>query len=89
MHEFASFQNRANTQMNEIVNRFLNYKREELKLELSAERDDFDYTVEEMNQLNEEVQEIIENMLEYDNYECDEDITDEDDDSIYSDEDTF
>tara|TARA_Y100000389_G_scaffold194483_1_gene224550 strand:+ start:544 stop:792 length:249 start_codon:yes stop_codon:yes gene_type:complete len=72
--ETIEFQKRANIQMNKIVNRFLKYKREELKLE---------------NYTDVEIESIIEKMLypeedEYLNYS-----SAEDDDSVYSDEDTF
>ena len=72
--ETIEFQKRANIQMNKIVNRFLKYKREELKLE---------------NYTDVEIESIIEKMLypeedEYLNYS-----SAEDNDSVYSDEDTF
>lgn len=72
--ETSEFQKRANIQMNKIVNRFLKYKREELKLE---------------NYTDAEIESIIEKMLypeedEYLNYS-----SAEDNDSVYSDEDTF
>jgi len=73
--ENEEFQRRANIQMNEIVNRFLNYKTQDLKLEGYNE---------------EEIEEIINNLIHnecdeyYDDYS-----SDEDDGSVYSDEDSF
>ena len=74
MMENKEFQRRANIQMNQIVNRFLNYKRQELELD--------GYNTEE-------IESIIECMLSTDNEEYDEYSSNEDDDSVYSDEDTF
>ena len=72
--ETEDFQRRANIQMNKIVNRFLKYKHDELKLE------GYD---------DEEIESIIENLLNFENDEYDEYSSNEDDDSVYSDEDTF
>ena len=72
--ERTEFQKRANTQMNEVVNRFIAYKREELKLE---------------NYENEEIEKIIENIISNENDDYYDYSSDEDDDSIYSDEDSF
>lgn len=72
--ERTEFQKRANTQMNEVVNRFIAYKREELKLE---------------NYESEEIEEIIENMINNENDEYYDYSSDEDDDSVYSDEGSF
>jgi hypothetical protein len=73
--ENEEFQKRANIQMNKIVIRFLNYKREELKLE---------------NYTDEEIENIIENIIYTENeYDLDYYSSSEDDDSVYSDEDTF
>ena len=72
--ERTEFQKRANAQMNEVVNRFIAYKREELKLE---------------NYENEEIEKIIENMISNENDDYYDYSSDEDDDSIYSDEDSF
>lgn len=74
MVEQEEFQRRANIQMNKIVNRFLNYKRQELELD--------GYNAEE-------IESIIECLLSPDNEEYDEYSSNEDDDSVYSDEDTF
>lgn len=74
MIERTEFQKRANTQMNEVVNRFIAYKREELKLE---------------NYENEEIEKIIENIISNENDDYYDYSSDEDDDSIYSDEDSF
>ena len=74
MMEQEEFQRRANIQMNKIVNRFLNYKRQELELD--------GYNAEE-------IESIIECLLSPDNEEYDEYSSNEDDDSVYSDEDTF
>ena len=74
MIEDAEFQKRANIQMNEIVNRFIAYKREELKLE---------------NLEDEEIEEIIENLINNENDEYYDYSSDEDDNSIYSDEESF
>ena len=72
--EVEEFQRRANVQMNEIVNRFIAYKKEELKLE---------------NHEDEEIEKIIEDMISNENDEFYDYSSDEDDDSIYSDEDSF
>jgi hypothetical protein len=72
--ETTEFQKRANTQMNEIVNRFLTCKKKELKLE---------------NFNDEEVEKIIEHMLNNENNDYDGYSSNEDDDSIYSDEESF
>lgn len=72
--EQVEFQKRANIQMNEIVNRFIAYKREELKLE--------DYETEE-------IEKMIENILRNEHDEYYDYSSDEDDDSVYSDEDSF
>jgi len=74
MIEQVEFQKRANIQMNEIVNRFIAYKREELKLE--------DYEAEE-------IEKMIENILRNEHDEYYDYSSDEDDDSVYSDEDSF
>ena len=74
MIEQVEFQKRANIQMNEIVNRFIAYKREELKLE--------DYETEE-------IEKMIENILRNEHDEYYDYSSDEDDDSVYSDEDSF
>jgi len=74
MIETINFQKRANIQMNKIVNRFLNYKREELKME---------------NYTDEEIETIIEQMLYPEEDEYLDYSSAEDDDSVYSDEDTF
>lgn len=72
--ENKEFQMRANIKMNEIVSRFLNYKRSELELE------GYD---------DEEIENIIEHLLNDENEEYDDYSSNEDDDSVYSDEDTF
>ena len=72
--ETEDFQRRANIQMNKIVNRFLNYKRDELKQE------GYD---------DDEIESIIEHLLNGDYDEYYEYSSNEDDDSVYSDEDTF
>lgn len=72
--ERTEFQKRANTQMNEVVNRFIAYKREELKLE---------------NYENEEIEKIIQDMISNENDNYYDYSSDEDDDSVYSDEDSF
>lgn len=74
MIEHADFQKRANAKMNEIVNRFIAYKREELQLE---------------NYEDEEIEKIIEDMISNENDEYYDYSSDEDDDSVYSDEDSF
>lgn len=74
MIETTEFQKRANTQMNEIVRRFINYRRQELKLE------DYD---------DEEIESIISAILTVEPDEYDEYSSGEDDDSVYSDEDSF
>ena len=71
---FSEFQKRANIQMKKIVNSFLKYKVEELKLE---------------NYTDEEIENIIEELLypqdaEYLYYS-----SSEDEGSIYSDDETF
>ena len=74
MIEQEEFKKRANRHMNEIVNRFIKYKVEELKLE---------------NYTDEEIENIIDEMLnsEYDEY--DDYSSDEDDVSLCSDEEYF
>ena len=72
--EVEEFQKRANAQMNEIVNRFIAYKKEELKLE---------------NYEDEAIEKIIEDMISNENDEYYDYSSDEDDDSTYSDEDSF
>ena len=74
MIERADFQKRANAKMNEIVNRFIAYKRQELQLE---------------NYEDEEIEKIIEDMINNENDEYYDYSSDEDDDSVYSDEDSF
>ena len=74
MIEAREFQRRANNGMNQIVNRFLKYKREELYLE---------------GYNDEEIEMIIEELLNAENNDVCEYSSDEDDDSVYSDEDTF
>ena len=74
MIERADFQKRANAKMNEIVNRFIAYKREELQLE---------------NYEDEEIEKIIEHMISNEKNEYYDYSSDEDDDSVYSDEDSF
>lgn len=74
MAEQEEFQRRANIQMNKVVNRFLNYKRQELELD--------GYNAEE-------IESIIECLLSPENEEYDEYSSNEDDGSVYSDEDTF
>lgn len=75
MIEKEEFKKSANRQMNEIVNRFIKYKVEELKLE---------------NYTDEEIENIIDEMLnlEYDEYDYYYS-SDEDDVSLYSDEEYF
>ena len=74
MMENAEFKKRANSQMNEIVERFINYKKEELKLE---------------NYEDEEIDSIIDDMLNFEKDEYDDYSSEEDDDSVYSDEESF
>lgn len=74
MIETAEFQKRANIQMNEVVDRFINYKKQELRLEDYGE---------------EEIESIIETMLNFENDEYDDYSSDEDNDSVYSDEESF
>uniref|UniRef100_A0A6C0L1I8 Uncharacterized protein n=1 Tax=viral metagenome TaxID=1070528 RepID=A0A6C0L1I8_9ZZZZ len=72
--ESAEFQKRANIQMNKIVKRFLDYKRQELRLE---------------NYDEEEIDHIIEKMLTFENDGYDDYLSDEDNDSVFSDEGSF
>ena len=72
--ESAEFQKRANIQMNKIVKRFLDYKRQELRLE---------------NYDEEEIDHIIEEILKFENDGYDDYSSDEDNDSVCSDEGSF
>tara|TARA_Y100000389_G_scaffold114666_1_gene111810 strand:+ start:2792 stop:3148 length:357 start_codon:yes stop_codon:yes gene_type:complete len=72
--ENEDFQRRANIQMNEIVNRFLKYKTQDLKLE------GYD---------DEEIEAIINYLIHNECDEYYDYSSDEDDGSVYSDEDSF
>jgi len=72
--ESAEFQKRANIRMNEIVKRFLDYKRQEFRLE---------------NYDEEEIDHIIEEMLKFENDGYDDYSSEEDDNSVCSDEGSF
>ena len=72
--ESAEFQRRANIQMNKVVKRFLDYKREELRLE---------------NYDEEEIDHIIDEMLTFETDGYDDYSSDEDNDSVCSDEGSF
>lgn len=74
MKENAEFQKRAHSKMNEIVERFVNYKKQELSYE---------------NYSSEEIEAIIDELLSFDNDDYDDYSSDEDDISEYSDDDLF
>ena len=74
MIEKEEFHKRASFHMKKIVDRFLNYKRDELKLE---------------GYNDEEIESIIEHLLNPEDDEYLDYSSNEDDDSVYSDEDTF
>lgn len=74
MIEDVEFKKRANIQMNKVVNRFLNYKIQELRLE--------DYE-------DEEIEAIIEKMLNDEMNDYYDYSSDEDNNSVYSDDETF